>query len=112
MKLRWSPLTIYHKKLAWKNVKIFTQSPFSDFLEILASEAAENPSPKWEKGLRSMEQQRILKVFLRRLGPLALSALPRPLQLDSLPACSPRCVFWWRMRLELREKCFPHAVHR
>ena len=76
MKLRWSPLTIYHKKLAWKNVKIFTQSPFSDFLEILASEATENPSPKWEKGLRSRGQQRILKVFLRYAGvPSSVRAL-------------------------------------
>lgn len=51
MKLRESPLTFYHKKLAWKNVKIFTQSSFSDFLEILASEATEKPFSKVGEGL-------------------------------------------------------------
>lgn len=34
-----------------------------------------------------------------------------PLQLESFSSCSPKCVFWCRMRLELREKCFPHRVH-
>lgn len=50
MKLRESPLTFYHKKLTWKNVKIFTQSSFFDFPEILASEATEKPFSKVGEG--------------------------------------------------------------
>lgn len=94
----------------------YSRVPSQDFLEILASEATGNHSPKWEEGLE-VKGAAADPTDLPTLGwglslSLSLNFSLIVLQLASFPACSPMCVFWWRIRLELREKCFPHRVHQ
>lgn len=53
------------QEIGLKKCKDFYSSSFSDFLEILASEATEKPFSKVGEGLEVKGQQRILKIFLR-----------------------------------------------
>lgn len=111
MKPRLDPPNFPRQEIGLESSRIFIRVPSRDFPEILASEATGNHSPKWDEGLE-VGGAAADPTDVPTLGwvspPLSLIVL----QLESFPACSPMCVFWWRMRFELREKCFPHRVHQ